>query len=377
MTARIAFLSCHLTGTGHMVRVLQLARAALARGHQVHVISGGRPLDHLATDGIDFVQLPPVTVCGLEFGVLRSPDGELVTGAYMATRRQALTEALKSFRPDALITELFPFGRRVMAPEFLAAIDTARDASPSSVVVCSVRDVPEPKPKRIDEAAARLINHYDGVVVHGDADFLPLETTWPLPPEAAKLAHHTGYVARAVPGQDAKRGNSVLVSTGGGVLGRYLLQSAAEASRHGDRNWHVLVGGADAPSIVRELTARYGHDRLLIEPARPDYPALLAQAGCAVTLAGYNTCAEQAGLTTPVILVPSEEADEKEQLIRARRFATFPGYHLIRQGDLTAETLAEMAEKLADGPDRPPLTLAIDDGGGAIARIEELMGITS
>ena len=72
------------------------------------------------------MQLPPVIVEGLEFGVLRSPDGALVTQEYMAERRQALAKAIAEARPDVLITELFPFGRRVMAPEFLAAIDTAR-----------------------------------------------------------------------------------------------------------------------------------------------------------------------------------------------------------------------------------------------------------
>ena len=40
---RITFLSNHLSGTGHLVRVLQLARAARARGHDATVISGGRP----------------------------------------------------------------------------------------------------------------------------------------------------------------------------------------------------------------------------------------------------------------------------------------------------------------------------------------------
>ncbi|MEM1163280.1 MAG: glycosyltransferase [Pseudomonadota bacterium] len=337
------------------------------------MISGGRPLDHLDRDGIAFVQLPHVIVKALEFSILRSPDGALVSDAYMDDRRSVLVEALQQFNPDALITELFPFGRRVLAPEFLTAIKTVRGMGTGRKILCSVRDVPEPKPKRIDETAERLTGHFDGVVVHGDADFLPLTVTWPLPPKAATLLHHTGYMGRSVlPAPDAREG-TVLVAAGGGVLGRFLLESAAQASRLGTLQWHILCGGADGAEVAAKLTERFGHPRVRLEAARPDYLDLVQRAGCAVTLAGYNTAVELAGLTIPVILVPSEEADEKEQLIRAERFASFDGFDLMRERDLTAAALAERAETLATGPGRAPVPLQIDDGTRAVQKIERLL----
>lgn len=366
---RMALLCCHLTGTGHLVRILALARAALRFGHEATVISGGRPLAHVEP-GVPFVQLPPVLVQGFEFTTLREPSGVPVSASYMAGRRRLLCETLAALRPDALVTELYPFGRRVLGAEFDAAIVAARAAEPGCAVVASVRDIPEPKPRRLAETAARLTAEYDGVLAHGDAGFLPLSTTWPLPEEAARMVHHTGYVGvTAMPARP--RGEEVLVAVGGGVLGRRLLEVAAQAAARSRRRWRLLVGGADAAEVAGRVAAD-APANVTAEPARPDYRDLLAGAGCSVSLCGYNTAVELARCTTPALLVPSEEADEKEQLIRAGRFAEFEGFALMRMDSVTPGALAGAAEALAAGPRRPTVPLAGDDGAGAIRKLVEI-----
>ncbi len=366
---KIAFLCCHLTGTGHLVRTLTLARAARRLGHAATVISGGRPLAHVEA-GARFVQLPPVQVQGFEFTTLRQPDGAPVSDAYMAERRRLLAGTLATLRPDALVTELYPFGRRVLAGEFDAAIAAARAARPGCAIVASVRDIPEPKPRRLDETAARLVADYDGVLVHGDARFLPLSTTWPLPGKAARMAHHVGYVG--VTGMPAcPRGDAVLVAVGGGVLGRRLLDVAARAAALSRRPWRLLVGGADAAEVAARVAAG-APANLTAEPARPDYRELLAGAACSVSLCGYNTAVELARCRTPALLVPSEEAGETEQLLRARRFAEYDGFMLMRMESLTPGGLADAAEGLAAGPRRPMVPLAGDDGAEAIRKLAEI-----
>lgn len=360
---RIAFLCCHLSGTGHLVRTLALAGAAARRGHAPTVISGGRPLPHLAPE-VPFVQLPPVVVRGLEFTALRSPDGEPVSADLMERRRRELTQLLAALHADALVTELYPFGRRVLDPEFRAAIAAAREANPACAVFASVRDIPEPKPDRLAETAARLAADYDAVLVHGDAAFLPLSTTWPLPAELEPMIHHTGYIGVAMPHPAGPRRQDVLVAVGGGVLGRRLLDLAAQAAARSSLPWRLLVGGADAGDLVAAI-ATAAPANLTVEPARADYRALLVAAGCSVSLCGYNTAAELSRCTTPALLVPSEEAGEREQMIRARRLSAYPGFRLIRMDELTPECLAA-AEALAAGPARPPVPLAGDDGTAAI-----------
>ena len=372
--SKIAFLTCHLTGTGHLIRTLTLARAAQRRGHDVTVITGGRPLPHIDATGLNVVQLPPVRVYRFEFTTLREPDGNLVTDAYMAERLALLRSTLSDQRPDALITELFPLGRRVLRDEFLAAIDTARSANLKTAVICSVRDIPEPKPSRLTETATHLLKRYDGMLVHGDEDFLPISTTWPLPDDVAPMIHHVGYVGggNAWP-EPEQRSDSVLVSVGGGVLGRELLEITAQSAALSDRQWHLLIGGSDGQAVADDLNRRYPAPNLRIETTRPDYRELLASTGCSISLCGYNTAVELAACTVPAILVPSEEADESEQRIRATRMAELPGIEMYRLPDVTPASLAAAADRLAAGPARAAVPLAGDDGTLAIKTIEQII----
>jgi predicted glycosyltransferase len=371
---RVAFICCHLSGTGHLVRTLALARATAAAGSRGLVIGGGRPLDHIDLKGIDFLQLPPVQVPDFDFSTLRTPEGAVADDAYLAARRSALQQALTSFRPDALVTELFPLGRRILAAEFEAAIAATLAANPAAAIIASVRDIPEPpsSPRRLEQAADRLRRLYDALLVHGDAEFLPLAATWPLAQDLAPLIHHTGYVAGDPPPPCDVPGATVLVAVGGGVLGRRLLALAAGAAALSRRPWHLLTGGADAADLARDLTARYGRANLAIEPARPDYKALLAGAACSVSLAGYNTVLDLAGCTTPAIVVPFDEHGEVEQVIRAERLARLDGFTVLRVDDLTPSMLAAAAETAATGPRRTPLALARDGAARASAKILEL-----
>ena len=369
---RVAFLCCHLTGTGHLVRTLALARAVADGGAEAMVISGGRPLDHVGTQGVTLVQLPPVAVRDFDYRTLRTLEGALAGGRYMAARRAALEEALAGFRADALVTETFPLGRRVLADEFEAAIAAARAARPGAAVIASVRDVPEPpsRPERIAEAAERLRRHYDALLVHGDAAFLPLGQAWPLPEDLAAITHHTGYVVDTPP-PAAPPGDTVLVAGGGGALGERLLALAAEAAAYSGRPWHLLTGGPDAAGLAHALDHRFARANLAVEPARGDYRALMGGAAVSVSLAGYNTFAELAACATPAILVPFDARGEREQGIRAERAATLEGFAVLRIDALTPPALAEAAERAATGPRRTPAPVALDGARIAAGAILE------
>ncbi|MEM7506595.1 MAG: glycosyltransferase [Pseudomonadota bacterium] len=349
---KLAFLTTHLTGTGHLVRILALAAAGRDAGHQVLVLSGGRPLPHIDTGGVEVVQLPPLGVRDLDYKTLRKECGAPADADYMAERSARIAEELRRFAPDFLITETFPLGRRALAAEFEAAIDTT-DAR----AVASVRDIPEPKPRRLAEAETRLKRHYTALLVHGDADFLPLSASWPLR-GMEHLIHHTGYVARAEPVTPIP--GDVVVSVGGGDLGGQLLSIAAESALTSDRDWHLLAGSppADLPSAPN----------LRVEPPRSDYRGLLAGAQISVSLCGYNTAVDLAQADTPAILVPMTEGRELEQLFRARALARFEGFKHLRGTDLTADRLNTCIEALA-GKRRKPLSLVMD---GARTSIEIL-----
>ena len=378
---RIAFLCCHLTGTGHLVRTLALAHAARDAGAEVRVFSGGRPLGYLDTGGLDVVQLPPVEVRDFDFSQLHVPGGGVAGPDYLETRQAALRDEITGFRPDALVTELYPLGRRVLATEFECAIGAARQANREARIICSVRDIPEPpkKPGRLEQVAERLRTTYDAVLVHGDAGFLPVYAAWPLPNDLTPRIFHTGYVGGALASDTEDGtpvGETVLVAGGGGILGRRLIAIAAEAaglsSDRMARPWHLLTGGGAAEEEARQLALAHPSPNLTIESVRSDYRTLLAQAACSVSLSGYNTVMDLLACDTPAIVVPFAEKGEREQVIRASGLAGLPGFTVLDTDALTPASLANAVAAAIAGPRRAPTPIARDGAARAVAKILEL-----
>jgi len=336
---RVAFLACHLSGSGHLARTLALARGVAAAGAQALVISGGRALPHLGAGGVALAQLPPVAVAGFDYARLLTAAGAPADAAYMAARADLLAALLRDFAPDVLVTELFPFGRRILAPEFELALEIAR--ARGARAFCSVRDIPEPprKDARAAEAEARLRHWYDAVLVHGDAALAPFALGWPQAARIADMLRHTGYVAEALP-PPAGDPAEVLVAEGGGALGRGLLDCAVAAARLGARPWRLRVGGADAAATVARLAALAGGAPVTVEPAAPDYRARLRTCAASVSLLGYNTAVDLLQSGAPAVVAPMVAADEREQALRAAAFARLPQFETLDAASLTPQALA-------------------------------------
>ena len=147
----------HLLGTGHLSRALTLARAFAAAGHEAHVVSGGMPVPNLSIEGVTLHQISPVKSDGVNFTTLLTENG-LADEPYLASRKQAGLNVLRHVAPDVLITELYPFGRRVLKGEFLSFLNAVRDMTPKPLVFSSIRDIlaPPSKPRKALEAEAVL-----------------------------------------------------------------------------------------------------------------------------------------------------------------------------------------------------------------------------
>ena len=245
----------------------------------------------------------------------------------------------------------------MLATEFEALLRHAHAAKPRPVILASVRDVPEPpkSPGRAEEAEARLTRFYDTVLVHGDAADGMFEAAWPVTEGIRPMLRHTGYIADPLPkaAPDGPGAGEVLVAVGGGGVGRRLLSVAVKAAALSDRRWRLLVGGADADGAAAALKQEAEGD-VAIEPARPDYREMLQCAACSVSLCGYNTALDLRQSGVPAVLVPMEQAGEREQAIRAERLARRRTFTLLRETEATPVTLASAVETaIAAGPAAP------------------------
>ena len=131
MSMRVLIAVTHLLGAGHLTRAAAIARAFARAGHEVALVSGGtRTPPLVSTAGVQTVQLPPVRIVGTDFRSLLDEDGQLVGPEHLAARRRLLVDTLHDLRPDVVVTELFPFGRRSLADEFMELVTGARALRP-------------------------------------------------------------------------------------------------------------------------------------------------------------------------------------------------------------------------------------------------------
>ncbi len=353
----------HLLGTGHLSRALTLARAFQDAGHILCVASGGMPAPHLDRGDIPLLQLPPLRSDGVNFARLLDADGNLASADLLQARTEALQDQLQASPPDVIITELFPFGRRVLRAEFLTLLQSAR-ARPNPPLVCaSIRDIlaPPSKPEKAAKTAAILRTHYDAVLVHSDAHVTPLDISWPVTEDLRALLHYTGFVAppAAEPHPDQTGKGEIIVSAGGGDVGTALFDTALSAARNSPHPWRILVGGKDSAAQVRALRAN-APANLVVEPARADFRALLHHAAASVSMCGYNTALDLLQSGCPAVLIPFDAGSEVEQGLRADALSALPGIGVLRSADLSAETLLARLQDVLTAPARPPQTGGLD-----------------
>jgi len=372
--SRVLIYVQHLLGVGHLHRTAAIARALVRDGFETMLVSGGYPdstLDRL--DGIAFRQLPPARAADASFRVILDEHGQQVDETWWQKRREALFGLSDGFKPDIVLTELFPFARRPMRHELLPWLAHLREMQPRPLIYSSVRDilVDRPKPQRDLDALNWLRTYYDGALVHGDPALIPFERTFPLASTVRDLLLYTGYIVEHAPAKPTADGrDEVLVSAGGGAVGLPLFHCAIAArplSRAKDATWRLLVSPMEAPEAVADLKAR-SPTGVIVDQARPDFPAMLRHCRLSISKAGYNTVMETLHAHTRAVVVPFAGGDETEQALRAELLAARGAMEYVRESELTPQSLAAAIDRALAAP--KPQDSHVDlDGAAHTSRI--------
>ena len=349
---KIMVVVTHLLGTGHLRRSINLSQAFVESGHSVTLVSGGVPVKNFDTSGISLLQIPPLRSDGTDFARLLTVDNVVADESYLQDRQNQLVKVVKDLQPDIIITELFPFGRRMLRAEFLGLLQATRGLPHVPVVLSSVRDIlaAPSSEKKVQQTDAIIADYYDGVVVHSDPARTPLDVSWPVTESIRAKLFYTGYVAQSVTDYAAKsNSNEVVVSAGGGSVGCRLYETAVEAARLSpDTRWRILVGGSDAEAEVSRLKALSAGTATIVEANRPDFRQLLSDAVCSVSMCGYNTAIDLLLTGTPGVLIPFDAGGEQEQTLRATSLSERAAYTLLLAKHLTAQSLCCAVAQVSD-----------------------------
>ncbi|WP_407866875.1 glycosyltransferase family protein [Phyllobacterium phragmitis] len=338
----VFFYVQHLLGIGHLARASRIATALAADGFDVTVVTGGTPVAGFPGPGIRTVNLPPVVTSDESFSGLADIEGNPVDDTFREMRCRMLIEAFRSCRPDIVILEAFPFGRRQMRFELLPLLDAIGGMSPKPFVVASIRDILQErtKPGRSEETVDLVNRHFDLVMVHGDPAFVTLGETFPLAREIEAKIAYTGLVA-APPPAPASQHFDVLISVGGGAAGRNLVESAVAAARNAPegQTWG-LITGPNFPKDAFETVLGETPPHLSIFRFRQDFASLLTGARLSVSQAGYNTVCDILRAGCRSLLVPFATGGETEQTRRALGLQRLGLARVLNEEELNAATLA-------------------------------------
>ena len=371
---KILFVVTHLLGSGHLSRTLTLARAFQAAGHSVTVASGGMPAPHLNDEGVPLVQISPLQSDGVDFTRLLDATGAVAGARYLSDRQVQLCNVVYDTEPDVLITELFPFGRRVLREEFEALLKAKKSLPGTSLIFSSIRDIlaPPSKPSKADFALKTIRTFYDGILVHSDRDVTPLGLSWPVDGLEPYL-YYTGFVAPPAaephPALDGK--GEILVSAGGGDVGSALFAFALQAAhQEPERRWRLLLGGAHAIERCRDIL-NDAPANLTAEPARRDFRQMLYHAATSVSMCGYNTAQDILQSGCPAVFVPFEAGQEVEQTLRATALSALNQVEVLPASKLTPTALLACIKHVQSGPAR--VARATSDGAAVTVGVVEKM----
>lgn len=332
----------HLLGIGHLKRAATLADALAREGFEVTLASGGMPVEGIVSPRVRLLQLPPAAAEDASFRHLVDQTGRRVDEEWRAKRKSFLLESYAAFAPDALLVELFPFGRRQLRFELEPLLELATGRA---LVVSSVRDLIQDKPQRHEEMLALAGRFFDRILVHGD----PRLADFPLAARLRGKLHYTGYVVEENQARGDAGTGEVLVSAGGGAVGRKLLETAIRArplSALRDRIWRIITG-INGPDL-----SAFQQEGIVIEKMRPDFTTLLGNCELSISQAGYNTVMETLQARARAVLVPYRGPGESEQTLRARLLAGRGLAEMLDEARLDPATLAAAADRAARR-DRP------------------------
>ncbi len=358
MRKKILFYCQSLLGIGHYVRSREIVRALAA--FDVCFVYGGEMIPGFGMPpGVEVIHLPALK-SDANFQQLHLIDKQLNLAEVKARRREQLLSIAERVQPDAIVIELYPFGRRMFDFELLPLLESTRVTGQSPKVICSLRDilVARKNQTKFDNEACTLMNQYfDLLLIHADPNFQRLEETFPRVNDLRCEVRYTGFVAQSR-GEDtspagASNEKRILVSIGGGRIGHELIECAIDASAwlNTPHNLHILTGPHCPAAVYAQLQQRLTlSPRITMERFTPDFPAYLQQADLSLSMAGYNTCMDIVSAGVRAIVYPFTGDDNQEQMMRARKLEKLGALTVLTPEQLTPEQLAHRLQQALQAP---------------------------
>jgi len=384
---RVLIYCQHVLGMGHLIRSMAIARAL--KNCTVVFVNGGESISGIEIPSwVTIVNLPPIT-SDSEFQRLNIHSESTTLEQVQRARKNRLLELFRQVRPDVVIIELFPFGRKRFAFELLPLLAHIRLSAPSTKVVCSLRDILVTKPDQVrhEDWVVSLMNRYfDLLLIHSDPTFQTLDETFSRCQDLRCGVQYTGFVTQdsdvltdCQPTYDPSASDGIpliLASIGGGRVGYELLEGTVRASALLTTPHRLAVfTGPYMPDQQYETLCRLASQQPHIEVQRftPSFQALMQQAALSISMAGYNTCMNLLKTGTRALVLPFTGHKNDEQTIRAKKLEQRGLLTVLEPEDLNPDRLAKQFEISLTSPCPDQHSINTDGSTNTATAIERLV----
>lgn len=349
---KILYYCQHVLGIGHFHRSLEICRAC-SRDHQVTMVIGG-PEIALGAEPFSFFKLPGLQMDEAFTGLISCEPGRDLAQV-KEERAKKLLGFFKDHRPDCLLVELYPFGRKAFRFELNPLLAAARKTP--TRIFCSLRDIlVEKKTDRSmweNRVVTTLNDYFDGLLVHADPQAVTLDSTFRPVDRLEVPIRYTGFITPR-PRPEARTairaelglglGETLIVaSIGSGSVGSQLLESVAAAAACGrlpdNFHFHLFPGPYCPPEAVNRLHGA-ARKKLVVEPFTDHFVDWLAAADLSVSMAGYNTSMNTLAAGVPALMLPFDQ--NREQRLRVEGLISGHAIRMLEETDLSPDRLAAL-----------------------------------
>ena len=345
---RILYYCQSLVGIGHLTCSLRIIRELL--GHaEVDLIQGGLGTGaSLVHPKFRNLRLPTL-LHDHDTGGFIDPDEERDTEEVWNARRDATTEFLR-WPYHAIVVEFYPFGRRRFKDEIQGLFRTVRENCGAVPIFTSVREVLIPraieKERRMVESVKK---HIHTVFIRGDPDIVRFDETFSLAHEIEDRLCYTGYISPPPPTSRPARKKQILVSQGGGNVGREMLDGAiGAAALMPDYSFLLASGSRTSEAEMDALRKTVRGNNVEITPFLSDFQNRLMESAVSISMGGDNTLLDVISARTPALAYPYQ--GNSEQGFRIKKFAEAGLLQALDGADLVADRLKEKIELALNTP---------------------------
>lgn len=334
--SRLLYYCQSLVGIGHLTASLHIIQELL-NYFDVDLIYGG--ISYTAfpqQDGFRLLQLP--TLLFNDTGELYHPQQNTTVDTIWQQRQACIHDFLNA-PYKAIILEFYPFGRRRFKQEIRTLCKQVFEQNGEIPVLCQVREILVPTDKDDEEKILQIVNsEIHTVLVRGDPNVVSFDETFSLAPALGDRLFYGGYVSQPSPKNWPKRLNQILVSQGGGNVGRQLLITAIQAAALLPEYEFIIATGSTASiQDISSLQTLIQSQNVTIVPFLSDFRQQLLTSALSINMGGDNTLLDVIATKTPSLAFPYP--GNSEQSLRINKLAGQGWVTPLNESDLNPQTL--------------------------------------